>query len=193
MDLVEYNFKRSINASREAILWNYWDHEHLYVVHENYEDVKVVYEDDKMAVYFLKYKLPILRFMTSDSLNLMYMSDKNTIKVFNRGLLNLVSETTINIQEITENKCDIYISYKFYLNGWKKILKPMLKKMTSRWNQKVWDEDFSLKIRRTKLINLGFKDFHGMTNQKKKVQEFSLPIKRHTKSPINIKKKISDD
>ena len=99
MKIVQYNFFREINASYDAIMWNYWDHEHLYVVHENYTDAKVFYEDDKVAGYFLDFKVPIFSFLKSRSLNIMYLKDKNTIKVFNTGLFNLISETTIKVYE----------------------------------------------------------------------------------------------
>jgi hypothetical protein len=186
MIIVEYNFSRKINACYDSVMWNYWDHEHLYVVHKNYKDAKIIYEDEKIATYFLDFKLPIFSFLTSKSLNIMYMHDKNTLKVFNKGLLGLFSETTIVINEYEKNKCDLKMSYKFYLDGWKIILKPFLKKMAEKWNNQVWDEDYPIKMRRTKLLKNGFKDFIGMTAEKKKVEKFKLPIKRHIKSPINF-------
>ena len=36
MKIVEVNIKIEINISKEVILWNYWDHEHLDVVHGGY-------------------------------------------------------------------------------------------------------------------------------------------------------------
>jgi hypothetical protein len=188
MTIKEFNFKKTINACKDSVLWNYWDHEHLFIVHDNYTEAKVLYENNELAVLLLKFKLPIFSFLTSNSLNIMYMLDKDTIKVFNRGLFNLLSETTIIVNEIKENQCDIKMNYKFFLDGWKIVLAPFLKKMTESWNQKVWEEDYSLKIRRSKLLNLGFKDFQGMSNKGHKVQKFSLPIKRHIDSPLNLKK-----
>ena len=41
MKIVEFDFTRKVNASHAAIMWNYWDHEHLYVVHENYKEAKI--------------------------------------------------------------------------------------------------------------------------------------------------------
>ena len=162
MKIAEYNFKREINASYDAIMWNYWDHEHLYVVHENYTDAKVFYEDDKIAGYFLDFKVPLFSFLKSRSLNIMYLKDKNTIKVFNTGLFNLFSETTIKIYEVSENYCKLEMNYQFFLKGWLKLLEPFLEKMTAKWNKKVWDEDLQLKLRRSKLLENGFKDFKGI-------------------------------
>lgn len=190
MKIVEFNFLRKIEASYDAIIWNYWDHEHLCIAHEGYTDSKILYEDNKVAVYFLDFKIPIFSFLTSKSLNFMYLQDRNTIKTFNVGLFGLFSETTIKINEVNNAECELKINYKFYLRGWLKILKPFLGKMTESWNEKVWNEDLNLKKRRTKLINLGFKDFIGMTQYSEKIQELELPIKRHKDSPVNIKKNL---
>jgi len=187
MKIVEYIYHREINANIDSILWNYWDHEHLYVVHDNYLNAKVFFEDSKLACLFLDFKLPVFSFLKSRSLNIMYMQNKNTIKVFNQGLFGLVSETTISINEIESNFCKLKMTYKFFLSGWLRVLEPFLEKMTRNWNKKVWDEDLSLKLRRSNLLQRGFKDFIGMTDERKKVQEFNLPIKRHLDSPINLK------
>tara|TARA_B100000401_G_C52728086_1_gene682092 strand:+ start:606 stop:1172 length:567 start_codon:yes stop_codon:yes gene_type:complete len=188
MKIVEYNYKREVKASYESIIWNYFDLEHLYVVHNNYTDAKVFYEDDRLAGLLLDYKLPIFSFLKSHSLNVVYMSDKNTIKVFNTGLFNLISETTIKVFEVDKNNCKLEMNYKFFLKGWLKLLKPFLGKMTQAWNKKVWDEDLNLKLRRTKVLKNGFKDFHGMESKFAKNNDFKLPVRRHINSPVNIKK-----
>ena len=46
MKIVEFDFTRKVNASHAAIMWNYWDHEHLYVIHENYKDAKIIHENE---------------------------------------------------------------------------------------------------------------------------------------------------
>ena len=188
MKIVEYNYKREVKASYESIIWNYFDLEHLYVVHNNYTDAKVFYEDDRLAGLLLDYKLPIFSFLKSHSLNVVYMSDKNTIKVFNTGLFNLISETTIKVFEIDKNNCKLEMNYKFFLKGLLKLLKPFLGKMNQACNKKVWDEDLNLKLRRTKVLKNGFKDFHGMESKFAKNNDFKLPVRRHINSPVNIKK-----
>ena len=75
------------------------------------------------------------------------------------------------------------MNYKFYLNGWRFIFRPFLKKLIPIWNEKVWIEDYSVKLRRQKVKELGFKDFWGLP---KKTEErnfsgdipFNLPISR---------------
>ena len=188
MKVVEFNFERTIKASYDAVMWNYWDHEHLYIVHEDYTNAKVFFEDKKLAATFLDFKIPIFSFLTSRSLNIMYLQNANTIKVFNIGFLNMVSETTIHIQELSKDNCKLTMNYKFYLKGLQKILSPFLERMVSKWNEKVWEEDYNLKIRRTKLLNLGFQDYKGIVKKDIKAKKFSIPIKRHPFSPVNLKK-----
>ena len=118
----------------------------------------------------------------------MYLQNANTIKVFNIGFLNMVSETTIHIQELSKDNCKLTMNYKFYLKGLQKILSPFLERMVSKWNEKVWEEDYNLKIRRTKLLNLGFQDYKGIVKKDIKAKKFSIPIKRHPFSPVNLKK-----
>ena len=50
--------------------------------------------------------------------------------------MGVLSKTVITINEITERKCKIKMNYKFYLNGWRMLLKPILKILIPKWNQK---------------------------------------------------------
>ena len=191
MKILEFDFTRKVKASHAAIMWNYWDHEHLYVVHENYKDAKIIYEKDNYAVYLLTYKLPIFRFLTSKSLNIQILENKNTLKIFNMGFLNLPIHTTITVNEFDQDHSEVKINYKFYLKGWRRVLEPFLPKMIKSWNEKTWREDLSLKLRRTKIQRLGFKDFTGLPILKERKNdgkiEIKLPIKRHKNSPLDVK------
>ena len=191
MKIVEFDFARKVNASHAAIMWNYWDHEHLYVVHENYKDAKIIHENENYAAYLLTYKIPIFRFLTSRSLNIQILEDKNTLKVFNMGFLNLPIQTTITVNEFDQDHSEVKMNYKFYLKGWRRVLEPFLLRMVKSWNEKTWKEDLSLKLRRTKIQRLGFKDFTGLPPLKNRPIdgkiENNLPIKRHKNSPLNVK------
>ena len=191
MKIVEREFTREIPASAAAVLWNYWDHEHLYVVHKNYTKAYVVYEDNRMAVYLLTFRLPVFSFLKSESLNIQVQSDPETVKIFNAGLFGMPSYTTVTVKEIKKDYCILTMKYKFILTGWKKILAPFLPAMVTKWNQTVWEEDHPVKMRRHKVMRLGFQDFIGLPN---KIEDrffegeipFELPVKRHKNSPINL-------
>ena len=191
MKVIEKEIVREIDAARAVVLWNYWDHEHLYVVHKNYTSAKVVYEDEKIAVYLLTFKLPVFSFLKSKSLNVMIQKDRNTIKVYNVGLFGLPSATTIVVEELGKDRSKITMNYKFVLTGWKNILAPFLPGMIIKWNQQVWEEDLPLKIRRQKVLRNGFVDFMGLPKDVQKRifdddLELILPIVRHVHSPVNF-------
>lgn len=48
-DILEINIKKIIECSKEVAFWNYWDHEHLDVVHGGYakSDIPTI----KMIIY----------------------------------------------------------------------------------------------------------------------------------------------
>jgi hypothetical protein len=75
------------------------------------------------------------------------------------------------------------MNYKFHLNGWKAILRPLLKRLIPIWNRKVWIEDLPVKLRRQKVLEMGHKDFIGLPKDVKdrmnhKVMKTKLPIPR---------------
>ena len=162
MKIVERTFQREIAVSPAAILWNYWDHEHLYVVHQGYTSASVLYDDEKTAVYLLKFRLPIFSFLKSDSLNMMIRVGPYEFTQFNIGLFGIPANTTISIKEIRKDYCKLTMNYRFILTGWRELLAPFLPKMIAVWNQRAWLEDLPLKLRRHKVMRLGFKDFMGL-------------------------------
>ena len=86
------------------------------------------------------------------------------------------------------------MNYKFYLNGWRKILKPFLKIMIPKWNEKVWLEDYPVKIRRQMVLDMNFKDFKGLPKEinSRKLEKndnnnlFKLPIPRPKNSSRDL-------
>ena len=103
----------------------------------------------------------------------------------------ILSRTTVKISALERAKCKITMNYKFYLNGWRKILKPILKRLIPIWNEKVWLEDFPVKMRRQKVIDMNFKDFHGLPQNihERKYEgpiNFKLPILRPKNSRCDL-------
>lgn len=192
MKIVERTFTREIAVAPAPILWNYWDHEHLYVVHQSYTSASVLYDDEKAAVYMLKFRVPIFSFLKSDSMNVMIRNAPNQFKQFNKGLFGMPVYSTFTVKEIRKDYCEISMNYKFILTGWRQLLAPFLSRMMEVWNQRVWEEDLPLKLRRHKVLRLGFRDFIGLPE---KVEDrhfdgpipFELPVKRHKDSPLNFR------
>ena len=103
--------------------------------------------------------------------------------------IGILSKTKIHVLELNNEQCKITMNYKFELNGWKKILKPILKFLIPKWNETVWNEDLPLKIRRNKILKYNFKDFIGLPNNKndrilddEKKYKLKLPIPRPNNS-----------
>jgi hypothetical protein len=113
----------------------------------------------------------------------MVQHDKNKLLTF-AIQFGVISKTTITIRSLETSKSEIAMNYKFYLNGWRKILKPILKRLIPIWNEKVWKEDYSVKIRRQKILDMNFRDFIGLPDLIKdrisngETKELKLPIPR---------------
>ena len=117
--------------------------------------------------------------------------------------MGVLSKTLITINEIKDKKYKIKMNYKFYLNGWRMLLKPILKILIPKWNKKVWNEDFNIKIRRQKILDMNFRDFVGLPKnieervfKNRKIDKFELPIARPKNSPrdlhpLSIKNKLN--
>lgn len=196
-DLLEVEITKKVDCSREVALWNYWDHEHLDVVHSGYKKSDILYDKNNFMFRIDKIKIPF-PFLKLITPIFMVQHDENTLYVY-AVQLSIISKTTITVKALTNSSCQIIMNYKFFLNGWRKILKPFLKVMIPKWNEKVWIEDLPIKLRRQKILNLNFKDFKGLpekiSQRVKNEQEkefFKLPVPRPLNStrdlhPLSVK------
>ena len=83
------------------------------------------------------------------------------------------------------------MNYKFHLNGWKKILRPILRYLIPIWNKKVWIEDLPVKLRRQKVLQMGHKDFIGLPTdiserKNHEIKKTKLPIPRPRNSSRDL-------
>lgn len=196
-NILEVEILKKINCSKEVALWNYWDHEHLDVVHSGYKQSDILYDKNNFMFRIDKIKVPFpfLKLLTPI---FMVQHDENTLIVY-AVQMGVVSKTTITVNSLTKSSCQIIMNYKFYLNGWRRILKPFLKIMIPKWNEKVWLEDYPLKLRRQKVLDMNFKDFKGLPkeisqriNNDEDNKPFKLPIPRPFNStrdlhPLSVK------
>ena len=180
--IIDVTVKRVVECSREVAWWNYWDHEHLDVVHKGYKSSDILYEKKNVIFREDYIQLPIFSFIKVKTPVFMVQENENKLYVY-AIQFGITSKTTIKINEINEEKCEIEMNYKFLLKGIQKILGPILKKMIYKWNYQVWIEDLPLKIRRQKIVKLNFKDFKGLPDDIEERSyngkiKFSLPIPR---------------
>ena len=192
----EMIFKKEINCSASVAFWNYWDQEHLEHIHDGYEKFKIIYEDKDLIFSVREVILPLIKLKITTPI-FMKQLDKNNLIAF--GIIfGVLSETKVFINDIGHDKCSIKVTYKFYLNGWQKLLRPLLKYLTKKWFQKVWEEDFVLKTRRQKVLRYNFKDFVGLpkkikdrTNNDEYILKLPLARPKNSLAPL-IKIKRED-
>ena len=181
-NVLEVEICKEVACSKEIAKWNYWDHEHLDVVHGGYESVHTLYDADNFCFNYTRVKIPIIPFLST--MTPLFLVQHDEFTQFTYAIqFGVVSRTTIKIEEITEDSCRITMNYKFHLNGWKKILRPILKYLIPKWNQKVWLEDLPVKLRRQKILEMGHKDFIGLPSdislrKNHEIKKTKLPIPR---------------
>ena len=189
-NILEISISRNVKCSKEIAKWNYWDHEHLDVVHGGYKSVDILYDKDNFCFGYSRIKVPVVPFLYSLTPLFLVQHDDST--QFTYAIqFGVLSKTTIKIKDTSTGSCEITMNYKFYLNGWKIILKPILKMLIPVWNKKVWVEDLPVKLRRQKVLKMGFKDFHGLPDdieQRKghEIKKVKLPIPRPRKSSRDL-------
>lgn len=192
-NILEFKFIKIIDCCSQVAFWNYWDHEHLEVVHSGYDNFKIIYEQNDTLFSVRDVKLPLIRLRITTPM-FMKQINKNELVAY-ATQLGVLSETKVNIQDISKDQSKISVTYKFYLSGWKKIFKYILKYMVPIWHEKVWIEDLPLKLRRQKVLRYNFKDFIGLPKKiKDRVNEenlnFNIPLPRPNNSlPPSIKNK----
>lgn len=196
--VVERELIQEFDVSAAVAWWNYWDHEHVSIVHRgSYEDLQILHEDERTAICLTTFRVPLLRFIKSHSLDVMVQQDPRTLLVYNLGLLGVPSKTTIRVDEDRENHCVFRMNYKFLLSGWTRVLGPFLPRLIEKWNDQVWQEDVPLKSRRQKVLELGFRDFVGLPEdvsdrQASEPPTFRLPVPRLAGSHVDRIRELLD-
>lgn len=199
-NILEVEAVKEIKCSKKVAFWNYWDHEHLDIVHDGYQKSDVLYDKKNFLFRIDQIKIPLVPFLKFMTPIFMVQDNDDDLLVY-AIQMGVLSKTTITITSKSEKSCQIKMNYKFYLNGWRKILRPFLKKLIPKWNERVWQEDINLKLRRQKVKDMGFKDFIGLNDDREKrvaqdnqIENIILPIPRPTNStrdlhPFSIKNK----
>jgi hypothetical protein len=155
-----------MDCSKEVVIWNYFDHEHVVGTHyKYYNKFNIVAEKDDWTLVERFYRLPIIGLKTS-SYGFMFMESPNLIRSIQIGL---VLDQTIHLTDIGPDRCLVATEYRLKAPFFFKLLAPLWKSITDRWFINTWDEDAPMRLRRQKVWNLGFRDFVGIdyVNQKK--------------------------
>ena len=127
MKLYEYNMERNSNCSSYVAWWNTWDHEHLYYVHGQFRNSKILSESNESVVILTQYQLPFIKIKKSEIINGINMLDlviltklgnsKSEVRrmIKNNGLkinnVTISDETKIFYQNDFSNEEDMKISH----------------------------------------------------------------------------------
>ena len=127
-NILEVDIIKDVDCSSNVAFWNYWDHEHLDVVHDGYNESNILYDSKNFLFRIDSISIPLIPFIKSTTPIFMVQHNDKTLYSF-ACQFGILSKTTIKIESLERAKCSIHMNYKFYLNGWRKILRPLLKKM----------------------------------------------------------------
>ena len=187
MKILNITFKMKVNCSANVCLWNHWDGDHLNYVHQGiYNETEIFYEDDRVVLFYHRMKIPLIPFVKISTVDMTVLKDKNTVCTYGFQF-GIPSLSTATYKDIGKDKCSVSVNYKFKFSGLQILLYPLIKFLLPRWNDRTWDEDLPVKLRRQKVKRLNFKDFKGLPNNIKDRKfsgsvNFKLPISRLKKS-----------
>lgn len=184
--ILEKEYTNIIECSPTVIWWNYWDLDHLDVVHPGYVASKILFEKDNVSLQYHTLSIPLIPFLRVKTMDFSVQVDNTRMENY-AFLFNVPIKTTVTVEQLDEKKSKIIVNYKFELTGWKKLFSPILNHLIPKWNERVWMEDLPIKLRRQKALELGFKDWIGLplkvSERHGEIPELKLPIKRFKNSP----------
>jgi hypothetical protein len=185
--IINFKITRIVNASKDVALWNTWDHEHLYYVHKQFGDSKIIFENKNLAVIHTKMKIPFLPISFNSIHTLINLNDNN-VKVIDTMPFGVIADVLMEYIPVTKNRTKLINHYKITAPTIFFPIKKFIPFFIKKWNKTNWNEDMPLKLRRMKAISLGFRDFHGIPkkNISRESYRFSLPIPRLKDSILNL-------
>ena len=193
MKILDVTFKRKVNCSTNVCLWNHWDGDHINYIHGGmYNETEIFYEDDRVALTYHSINVPLIPFLKVNTVDMAVLKDKNTVCTYGFQF-GIPSLSTARYKDIAKDKCMVEVNYKFKFTGLKILLYPLIKYLIPKWNERTWNEDLPLKLRRQKVKRMNFKDYKGLPNKIKNRKftgpiDFKLPISRLRKSDSKLTK-----
>ena len=126
MKILNLTFKRKVNCSANICKWNHWDHDHINYAHKGiYSKSEIFYEDDRVVFFYHKIKIPLIPFLTINTIDFTALKDKNTILTYGFQF-GVPSLSTAKYNEISKDKCLVEVNYKFMFTGIQILLYPLI-------------------------------------------------------------------
>jgi len=168
--------EKEMDCSKEVVIWNYFDHQHVVGTHfKYYSRYKIIAEKNEWSLVQRFYRLPIIGLKTS-SYGYMWLENPNLIRSFQFGKMGMVMDQTIELKDLGPDKCLVSTEYRLEAPGIFKPFEPLWRRITAKWFINTWDEDAPMRIRRQKVWKLGFRNFAGIDYiNKKTAQPAQIP------------------
>ncbi len=179
MSILYSRCEKEMACSREVVIWNYFDHEHVVGTHfKNYSRFKIIAEKNDWSLVERFYRLPIIGLQTS-SHGFMFLENPNLIRSFQYGRSGFVLDQSISIQDLAPERCLVTSEYRLTVPFFFKPFEFLWRRISERWFLLTWDEDAPMRLRRQKVWKLGFRNFVGIDYiNKKTAKPADLPSER---------------
>lgn len=167
--------------------WNIFDTEHSSFIHgkrtffDGMEQSRLLIEKENFFLTIDIQKLPFIPFIKRKSLMFHYKDKENS--VYQWSIFNGI--TIVQKYSAVKDGVDDYrhtVDWAFQLDGYRKLLSPIIKVYAKYWMKKTWDEDLVLKERYYKFLKYGFKNMVGLPN--KISDRYSNYIDEDIKTPL---------
>jgi hypothetical protein len=186
--------EKEMDCSKEIVIWNYFDHQHVVGTHfKYYSRYKILAEQNEWSLVERFYRLPIIGLKTS-SHGFMYLENPNLIRSYQFGKLGLVVDQSIELKDLGPDRCLVISEYRLEAPAFLKVLEPLWQKITERWFINTWVEDAPMRLRRQKVWKLGFRNFVGIDYiNRKTAKPGNLPAERPYPVELPVPKRSPQD
>ena len=100
-NILEIEVQKEIKCSKQVALWNYWDHEHLDIVHDGYKKSNILYDKKNFMFRLDEIKIPLVPLITFSTPIFMVQDNENDLVVY-AIQMGVLSKTVITINEISD-------------------------------------------------------------------------------------------
>jgi hypothetical protein len=179
MTILYARCEREMDCSKEVVIWNYFDHEHVVGTHyKHYSRFRIVAEKNEWSLVERFYRLPIIGITTS-SYGFMYLENPNLIRSFQFGKGGLLLDQSMILKDLGPERCLVASEYRLIAPFFLKPFEPLWRKIAQRWFDLTWEEDAPMRLRRQQVWKLGFRNFVGIDYiNKKTAKPEDLPAER---------------
>jgi hypothetical protein len=104
-------FRAEMDCSKEIVMWNYYDHEHLVGTHYKlYNKTRVLAEKGNWSLVYRSKRMPLPPLYTS-GITFQYM-DGNTMKSFHKDSIGFMLQMEAFFEDLPDDRCSVTVTYR---------------------------------------------------------------------------------